>query len=344
MFSFSRPLGPKAPLGKVFFLAFLFIFSNSALVLGAGARSLPENQSPQTGTHVQTPQESGFPLELRDDLGTTVRIASKPQTIMSLSLFSDEVLLALVPESRFAAISSIAQSEIYSNVASIAQQISPVVDFNVEQIISLFPDLVIAANWSEADKIAQLRQAGITVFQIDTPFTLEGIKSAIRMLGNLVGEPDAAEDLVTTMAQRQSRLEDRIRTIPQAQRVGAVDYNNWGTANGGDTTWNLVLQLAGIDNLVGTMAPGDFGQVPLSKELLLELDPNILFLPGYIWGEEDGANQFYQQVLNDPALRGLQAIRANRLYQFPERLKGTYSHFLLDAAEHAARLAYPDLF
>ena len=341
MFSSSRSLGPKASTGRLFLLVLLFFFTTTAFLLGAGTRT---QQSPQAEGPVHSSVDTGFPLELQDDLGNTVRIETKPQTIMSLSLFSDEVLLEMVPTSRFAAVSSIAQSEIYSNVASIAQQISPVVDFNVEQIISLFPDLVIAANWSEADKVAQLRQAGITVFQIDTPFTLDGIRSAIRLLGRLVGEPERAEDLIRTMDQRQQALEDRVRTIPAAQRVGAVDYNNWGTANGGDTTWNLVLTLAGIDNLVAHMTPGDFGQVPLSKELLIELDPEVLFLPGYIWGEEDGANQFFQQVINDPALRGLQALRNNRLYQFPERLKGTYSQFLIEAAETAARFAYPDLF
>ncbi|GAB6091175.1 ABC transporter substrate-binding protein [Spirochaeta dissipatitropha] len=285
-----------------------------------------------------------YPIIFQDSLGNSVELQNAPGSIISLSLFSDEVLLEMLPLDRFPAVSSLAVNPIYSNVADIAAGISPVIEFNVEQIISIYPDLVIAADWSETDKIAQLRQAGIPVFQIATPQSLEELKSSILTLGELTGEPDAAASIVDDMKNRIQLLEERIAQIDEDARVQALDYNNWGTANGADTTWDLVLNLAGIRNAVADLEAGDFGQVPLSKEILISLDPDILFLPGYIWGEENGADAFAAQVKNDPALAGMQAVQQNRLYIFPERLKGTYSQYLVDAAEEATRIAYPQLF
>lgn len=323
-------LPKKALLGV--FLVLIVVFS-----LFAGGQA-------STSQPVLPAPSDGFPLEVVDDLGSSVLLDRKPETIVSLSLFSDEILLEMLPASRFAAITSLAQSPVYSNVAQKAQGISPVIEFNTETIISLYPDLVIAANWSEADKIAQLRQAGIQVYQIDTPFNIEGVRRGIERLGTLTGEPEAARNLIASMDSRLDSLTNVIATIPQNERLTALDYNTWGTANGGDTTWNLVLNLAGITNAVAHLEAGDFGQVPLSKEVLVDLDPDLLFLPGYIWGEDDGAQAFYDQVRNDPALTGLKAITNDALFIFPERLKGTYSHYLVEAAEHAARIAYPQLF
>lgn len=311
----------------------IFLFAIGSIFAGGSRETL---STPSTG--------DGYPLTVQDSLGNSVELKNAPESIISLSLFSDEVLLEMLPLDRFPAVNSLAVNPIYSNVAEIAASISPVIEFNVEQIISIYPDLVIAADWSEADKIAQLRQAGIPVFQVATPQNLEELKSSVLLLGTLSGEPGAAASIVDDIQSRIHQLEERIAELAEDARVYALDYNNWGTANGADTTWDLVLNLAGIRNAVADLEAGDFGQVPLSKEILISLDPDILFLPGYIWGEENGAEAFAAQVKNDPALAGLQAVQENRLYIFPERLKGTYSQYLVNAAEEAARIAYPQLF
>jgi iron complex transport system substrate-binding protein len=296
----------------------------------------------------ETPAAAGTaadsPVTYVDDLGTEVTLPGTPQTVISLSLFSDEVLMELLPPESFPAVSTMAVDPNYSNVAEKAAGISPVIDFNVETIISIYPDLVIAANWSEAEKISQLRQAGIAVYQINTPFDIAGIKTAILRLGELTGSTEAAEKLNAELDRRLEKLAEKTAALKQSERLSAVDYNSWGTANGSDTTWNLILSLAGIDNAAAAYEAGDFGQVPLSKEVLLEANPDIMFLPSYIWGEEGASDAFYRQVINDPALASINAVAERRVYIFPERLKNSYSHYLVDAAEAAAQAAYPSLF
>ena len=307
----------------------------------AWATGEQENSSQATVATVDT---ESFPLEITDGLGNRITVSQKPQSIISLSLFSDEVLLNLVDPDRFAGASSLATDPIYSNVADVAAEIETRVDFNVEQIISIYPDIVIAASWSEADKITQLRDAGLVVYQVNTPFSVDGIKEEIRSLAAIVGEPDAGEDLVSRMEEKIAELTRVVVDIPESERVQALDYNNWGTASGADTTWNEVLRLAGVDNAAAPYESGDFGQVPMSKELIVEIDPDVIFLPGFIWGDDEGAEGFRAQVLNDPAFADLYAIEHEQVYMVPEHLKGTYSHYLVDAAKFVARLVYPQRF
>ncbi len=293
---------------------------------------------------VTIPAQEGFPLTVTDDLGYELTLHAQPESVISLTSFSDEVLFELLPDEAFAAVSTISLNAAYSNVLERSSHIQPVIEFNVEQIISIYPDLVIVANWSEAPKVEQLRKAGIAVYQIDTPFDIEGIKNAVTVLGKLTGRTDEALQLNRSIDLRVQALADAAAVIPADRRLSALDYNSWSTANGSGTTWNLVLELAGITNAVAHMETGDFGQVPLSKEVLIDLDPDILFLPSYVWGDDDAAEAFYKQVVQDPALRGLKAIDEERVYVFPEKLKNSYSQYLLDAAETAARMAYPQYF
>ena len=289
-------------------------------------------------------EQARYPMTFTDDLGAEVVLERRPESVLSLSLFSDEVLMEMLPAESFAAVTSMTVNPVYSNVAEQAAGMEPVIEFNVEQIISLYPDLVIAANWSEAGKVEQLRQAGIPVYQINTPSNIAEIKAAVVQLGELVGRTAEAEELNAWIDQDLHDLAARVGALKDDERLSAIDYNSWGSANGGNTTWDLVLELAGIENAVGDMEVGDFGQVQLSKEVLIEVDPDILFLPSYIWGEDGAADAFYRQTVEDPALAGVQAIEDDRVYIFPERLKGSYSQYLVQAAWAAAEMAYPDLF
>lgn len=329
----ERPASPRpqSPAGAnrwraLLALAFIAI---APVVVASGRAEAPAQPAPVTRS-------------VTDDLGTAMEVPIEPQRVLSVSLFSDEVVLSILEAERIAAVTRIAQNAIYSNVADLAAAIEPVIDFAAEQVIAVDPDLIVAADWSEPDVIAQLRAAGIPVYQVATPTTLAGIIAAIGDLGDLVGASEAADALISTIQTRVAALEARAAAIPMADRRDALDYSSWGTSNGADSTWQIVLNLAGVINAAAPYESDDFGQVPMSKELVVELDPDVLFVPGYIWGEEGAAEAFEAGVRSDPAFVDLTAVREGRVISFPENLKGTYSHFLIDAAELAASLVYPE--
>jgi iron complex transport system substrate-binding protein len=287
--------------------------------------------------------DEGYPLAVRDDAGNRLVLARRPERIISLTMFSDEVLLELVGPGRLAAVTSFAADPAVSNIAGRIAAL-PKLEFHAERILSLRPDLVIVANWSEAQAVAQLRAAGLPVYLSASAASVEQIRARIRDLARLVGEPQAGEELIAGMDRRLAELERRLATVPESRRLTVLDYSAWGAAMGRGSSWDQIVRRAGLRNAVGDLPVDGWGQVPLSKEKLIELDPDLLVLPGWVYGQEGGAEGFYARVASDPALRSLKAMRNRRLVRIPENLRATTSHYVVDSIEFLARTAYPELW
>jgi iron complex transport system substrate-binding protein len=285
-----------------------------------------------------------FPNTFRDSNGYELRLSNKPQKIVSLTLFSDEILLDLVPPERLAAVSIYAADQNLSNVADKALTVPRRIDFNVEVLLALKPDLILVADWSDAAKVEQARRLGLPVFRLRTPHDFLAISSTIVLLGEMCGENEGARAMVRQLQDGLRSLRQRVANIGIAQRRSMLDFSSFGTAGGRGSTWHSALEAAGISNPVANLAPDQFSQVPVSKELLLSLDPDWLALPAYIFGSNDQGEQFRQSVLNDRALSKTKAITLKQVVVFPERFKTTSSHYLLKSAEFMARTVYPDLF
>jgi iron complex transport system substrate-binding protein len=287
---------------------------------------------------------AAYPLTVTDDGGTSVTVAAKPVRIASLTMFTDEVLLELVEPARLVAVTTFAADPAISNVTAKAESVPHKLAMNVEILVSLKPDLLFVANWTEAEKVKQLRDAGITVYLTRTGVTLDGIREKIARVGQLVGEPGKAAALLDGMDARLAAVEKRLAKVPADRRRSVVDYTVWGSAQGKGSSWDEIVRRAGLVNGVGNIAADDWGQVPLSKEKLLEIDPDILILPGWTYDNPKGAEAFFAKTTTDPVLKALKAVRDGRAYRMPESLKTATSQYLVDAVEWLARTAYPEQF
>jgi iron complex transport system substrate-binding protein len=290
------------------------------------------------------PQAGVFPLTLTDDLGTSITVRQKPRRIVSITLTTDEILLALVDKTSLLGVTAFSEDTSVSNVASQVFDIPNKVTLNVELIVSLQPDLVFVADWSKAESVTQLRDAGMTVYRFKSPSTIKEIENRISRIGQVVGAEAKAKALIDWMEKRLSEVARRISSMAADKRLTVMDYNTWGTSMGKGSSWDEIVRLSGLQNVVAGLTPDQWGQVPVSKEKLLQLDPDILLLPGWVYGEPDGSNTFYRAIVNDPALKTMRAVKEGRVYRLPESIKTSTSQYIVFAVEELARLAYPDLF
>lgn len=285
-----------------------------------------------------------YPLRVADDTGAVVTLTARPVRIVSLTLTTDEMLLTLVDAHRLQGITRFAADPAVSNVAEAAAQVPRALDVNVETILSLDPDLVLVADWSDAGPVRQLRDAGVPVFQMASGVTVPSIEDKIARLALLTGESEKGRAVIAAMEARLSAVEQRVSRIPPEKRLRAIDFAAWGSAQGRGSSWDEMLRRAGLVDAVADFSADEWGQVPLSREKILQLDPDILVLPGWVYGNPRGAAAFFSQVTGDPALKGLRAVKTGHVFQMPERLKSTTSQYIVDAVEWLARTAYPGLF
>ncbi len=315
-------------------------------VLGAAATFAGGKlEAPAAAAQGTTPSGAvTFPLTVTDDGASSVTIPKKPERIVSITLFTDEILLDLVDASRLIAVTTFAADADISNVAARVAGVPNKVALSVEPVLALRPDLVFVSNWSEADKVKQLRDAGVTVYLVGSGLTVADIEAKIRAVARVVGETERGEKMVGAMSARIADVKSRVAKIADDKKLRVVDYAVWGSAQGKGSSWDEIVRAAGLVNAVGTLAVDQYGQVPLSKEKLVELDPDVLILPGWVYGDPKGAEAFYKQTVEDPALKDMKAVRAKRAHQMPERLKSTVSQYVADAVEYLAKIAYPELF
>jgi iron complex transport system substrate-binding protein len=149
---------------------------------------------------------------------------------------------------------------------------------------------------------------------------------------------------VAGMEERLAAVARKVATVPPSRRLRVLDYATWGAAQGAGSSWDEIVRRAGLVNAVDGKATDSLGQVPLSREEILRLDPDILVLPGWVYGDPKGASAFIARVTRDPAFRGLSAVRNHRVYSMPENLRSATSQYIVGAVEWLARTAYPELF
>jgi len=286
-----------------------------------------------------------WPQAVRDDMGTALDIAKKPERIVSVTLPTDEILLALVEKRRLTAVTGFSQDSAVSNIAA---QVSDVPvklsQLNVEVIVSLKPDIVFVADWSDASSVRQLRDAGLTVYQFKSPLTVKQIQAGIARIAAAVGEEGKGRALVQWMDGKLSAVASRLAGLPPGKRLAVMDYNTWSSSMGRGSSWDEIVRLAGLENAVAGLSADQYGAVPISKEKLLELDPDILILPGWVYGDPAGADSFFSTIVEDPALRQMKAVREGRTHRIAERAKSSTSQYIVLAVEELARYAYPELF
>lgn len=283
----------------------------------------------------------GWPRTVSDDTGARVTLARKPQRVVSLTLPTDEILLALLDTDRLAAVTSFALDPALSNVTSEARGVrTRLPQLNVEVVVSLRPDLVFVASWSDASAVRQLREAGLPVYQVRSPVTVAAIEEEIGRISAAVGEEEKGRDLVRWMRERLTAVTRWLDSVSSGRRLTIMNYTTWGSSMGRGSSWDEIVRLAGLTNGAAGLAVDRYGSVPMSREKLLELDPDLLLLPGWVYGDPSGADAFFARVAGDPALRAMKAIRQGGLLRMPERLMSCTSQFIVLAIEELARAAY----
>jgi iron complex transport system substrate-binding protein len=273
-----------------------------------------------------------------------VALRAQPRRIISLTLTTDEILLSLVDPHRLLGVTTFSVDPAVSNVVDQAVAIPHRLTLNPETIISLAPDLVFVANWNDSGAVRQLRDAGIPLYVITNGLSVAAIEGKIEALARVTGDQEKGRSLVAAMEARLAAVAEKVSKIPPEKRARVIDYATWGSAQGPGSSWDEIIRRAGLRDAVAGFTPDEWGQVPLSKEKILQLDPDILVLPGWVYGDPRGAAAFFSRMVDDPALRGLRAVGSKKVYMMPERLKSSTSQYFADAVEWLAKTAYPELF
>ena len=261
---------------------------------------------------------------------------TKYTRIASLNLSSDEMLTALLPPDKIIGLSGkINEDEDMSNIPEIAKKF-PKIEKNLETLLDLNPDIVIGADWIDKNFIQSIKDAGVDVFIYKTPKSYEEQKNAILELGKVVGAEEKSQLIVKEMDKRLEAVHKKIASLNLEKKPKVMLYTPFETTSAEDTSFNdLVNIIDGINPVVGS---GVNSFQKISKEKVIELDPDVIIVP--IWTSEVDNEKFFKYLIEDPSFTDITAVKNKQVYGIPYKKISPSSQYMIGGIEEMARKVY----
>jgi iron complex transport system substrate-binding protein len=287
------------------------------------------------GACTPAPAAKSGQISLVDGLDKTIHLESPAQKIVSLSPPITEMLFAVGGGDQLVARDS------FSNYPEAALSLTDIgggfAEYDLETIVSLTPDLVIAGAINTPELVQSLEDLGLQVFYLANPTDLEGSFSAINTLGIISGHEDAAEQLVESLRARVSAVEVALENLDKRPTVyyelDASDVTKPYTP-GPNTFYSSLITAAGAENFGDNF---EFEWAQVSLEQLLIDDPDLILLGDAMWGVTP------ESIAERPGWGTLSAVQNGKVIPFDDNLIARIGPRQVDGLEALAAIFHPDL-
>ena len=288
-------------------------------------------------------QEQPVAYTVTDIEGTEVDFPAPPKRIVTLSMSTDETMLGLVEPERMVAVNTLLDDPVSSNITELAKAIPQRIgNPTVEEIMALQPDLVVVPDWGDLTMVPSLREAGLRVVVCKGARNLAEIRETITLLAAAAGVPERGARLQEMMDAKLAEIQEKVAKIPQNERKRVVLISLMGGYGGLGSSFDEACRYAGVINGRAELGIRDF-QV-MTKEQLVQIDPDILFLPTYNDHGNYDVQAFRREYLDDPSLQTMKAIRNQAFAEpFEGYLYNCSQDFVFGVQEIAYRV-YGDAF
>lgn len=246
----------------------------AALLVLATLGLLPAATAPAPALSTPPAADCGFPVTVTDASGTAVTVDAPPDRVVALHPSAAQTLWEIgardlvvgMPVNDYTR--DLEGSRSRTNVVGAD-------DFtvDVETVVALEPDLVVAPNVTPVDAVASLRRAGLAVYHVREARTIEDVAAKTARLGRLTGRCGAAEARASWMRSRIDRVRSAVADEPRPTVLYPL---GGGVVPGSGTFLHEVITTAGGRNLAAEAGVEGYRQ--LSAEAVLAGDPQWLIL------------------------------------------------------------------
>jgi len=270
-----------------------------------------------------------------DGLNRTITLSAPARRVVSLAPANTEILFAV---GAGAQVVGRDETSDYPPEALPLPTIGGYSGFNLEAIVALHPDLVLAGGINTPELVASLEQLGLTVYFLPNPGTLEEMYANLETVARLTGHESETSTLVESLKKRVAAVDEKILPLSYAPTVyyelDATDATKPFTAGPGSFVDLLISRAGGIN--IGAGLQGQWAQISL--EQLVVANPAIIILGDSAYGEAP------EKVAQRPGWGTLSAIQNGQVFPFDDNLVSRPGPRLVDGLEAMAKLLHPGLF
>lgn len=206
-------------------------------------------------------------IVIRDDSGREVVFDRLPRRVVSLAPSFTKALVLLGLKDRLVGVT------MYCNLPAVSglPRVGSVTDFNLEKILQLKPDLVLATPLVPKAQLRRLEDFRIKVVIFRAPEDFKKLCEQFKTLSRIFGREERAGEILSQVQRRLIAVKRRIAGKPRPRVILQIGADPLWVA-GKKSFLGEAVQLAGGDNPI----EGEGG--PISRELVIKLDPEVILI------------------------------------------------------------------
>lgn len=282
-----------------------------------------------------TPTPAITSVTVTDGANRSVTITGTPQRIVSLAPSTTEIAFALGLGKQVVAVDS------FSDFPTETKDLVKIKTYplNLEQIVSLKPDLVLAAGIQSPDDIKKLADLKLTVLVVGSMnATFDSVASDIALVGKGTGTNAQAKSITDAMKQRIDAMKAKITPSSSKPKVyWELDATDPAKpyAPGPGSFINDIITMAGGVNATSN-AKTAYAQV--NAEEIVAANPDIIILSDAAYGTTPDSVKARQ------GWSAINAVKKNQVFPIDDNLVSRPGPRIVDGLEAAAKLIHPELF
>ncbi|MEH7155044.1 ABC transporter substrate-binding protein [Neobacillus drentensis] len=279
--------------------------------------------------------EITYPVTLTDATDTKVIIEKKPEKIVSLIPSNTEIAFALGLDQEVVGVSDF---DNYPEAATKKEKVGGQ-EINLEKIISLKPDLVLAhassAHNSEAG-LQQLKDAGIAVLVVNDAQNFDQVYDSIKMIGKATGETAKADEMITGMKDKLAKIKAKAGEIKEKKKV-LVEVSPAPEiyTPGKNTFMDQMLSYINAENIANDQE----GWIKIDQEAMIKRNPDVIVTTyGYY------VKNPVDQVLNRKGWETVNAVKNKQVVDVDSDRVTRSGPRIVEGVEDLAKAVYPEVF
>ena len=268
----------------------------------------------------------------KDALGREIPVPAPPKRMIALAPNLTEILYVLGLGDRVVGVTNHCN---YPPEANLKPKVGSYVHLNVEQIISLSPDLVIGTmDGNERYILDLLEQAHIKVFFVNPREVRQAIET-ISTIGLVCGLPEKARHISDALTLRVNRVVEATRERKRPLVFLQIHIQPIMSVNR-NTVHHDLIRLAGGDNMTAD-EPVTYPRISLEE--VIRRKPQVLLVSSMEReGRFEKARQDWLQWTSIPA------VQKGRVHLIDSDTIDRPSPRVVDGLEIMAKLLHPDVF
>lgn len=241
-----------------------------------------------------------------DDTHCSLHFYNPPERIISVSPGITEIIGVIDADSMLVGVSLYSY---YPPSVKALPKVGSYVKPNIEQIISLNPDLVVMSfNGAPRSDVEKLRRLNIKVAVLRSEKFSDIIKN-INWLGKVLEHQKEAKEAAGDLESRYEQIRSLVQGIPKPRAFYSIALNPIVSVGAKSFINDLICDAGGI-NVTGNI---DQAYPKLSIESVIALSPDVLVFSSGMGNEPDMKNQipFWMRWEDIPAVRNRRFIEIN---------------------------------